>query len=83
MTGFVRKAFDLVLNGRAVSWTNPLDLSAVHCRTMNIIKYDLMGFGIGVTYIAGNFVFKLAVGIKRKRNNMLVALLFLKLIKVN
>ena len=40
----VTKADDLVLNGWAVTWTTPLDLTRIHCRAIKIVPNDSMCF---------------------------------------
>src|SRR4051794_35323025 len=39
----LRKLHDLVFDRRAVAWTDRLDLSGIHRRTVHVFAYDVVG----------------------------------------
>ena len=72
VTGFVRKADNLIFYGRAVSRSHALNLSAVKRRAVEIVFYDFVSFFTCVCEIAFNLIFADICIFKRERNYFIV-----------
>src|SRR5579864_9478045 len=79
--GFVRKLDDFVFNRRAVSWTDGLNLPAVHRRAMDILANNTVCFGSGPCDVTRNlrFVMRNPLGAETKRGGIGVTGLHVKL----
>ena len=50
----VSEPHDLVLDRRAITRTDPLDMPPIHCRAIEIVADDLVGLFVGMRNSAGN-----------------------------
>ena len=83
MPRLVRKADDLILDGRAVARADALDLAAVERRAVEVFADDLVGFARGIGQIADRLIAGRPVGVERERDDLLLALLHLETGKVD
>ena len=79
MSWFFRKTHNLIFNRRTVSRTYTLNHTAVHCRTTEIVVYNLVSFFICIHKIARNKIFADILRFKRERHDFFVTLLKLHL----
>ena len=75
---------NLVLNGRTVSWSSPLNHAGINRRTVKIGTYDIVCLFICISKPAGSLLnlHILRICGKRKRNNSFIAKLLLHLRKI-
>ncbi len=69
MSWFFRKTHNLIFDRRTVSRTYTLNHTAVHCRTTEIVVYNLVSFFICIHKIARNKIFADILRFKRKRHD--------------
>src|SRR5271166_1664504 len=75
MRGLVGKLDDLVFDRRTISWSDGLNLSAVHRRAVHVFADDTLGFRRGPGYVAGDLriVMRDPLGAKAERSRVGVA----------
>ena len=44
MSFFIRKTDNFILNGRAIPWANPFNITRIHRGFMKVFSYDFSGF---------------------------------------
>jgi hypothetical protein len=79
----LRKLYDLILDGRAVSWPYPFDLARIKRRLMKIASNRIMDGYVSVAKVAVQLSLRYFVGCERKRDDALVRRLGLKGIPIN
>ena len=78
----VTEAYNFILKAWTVPRPLALDFSAVHRRTVQIVKNNLLCSLVGVGDMANHLVLRIFLCVKRKRNCSLVTVLNLKLCKI-
>src|SRR5579863_4367532 len=81
MRGFVGEFHDLVFDRRTISWSDRLNLAAIHGRAMHVLANDALGFGRGPGDVARHLriVMSYAFGAEAERCRIGVARLKLEL----
>ena len=85
MSVLIRKFYNLIFNGRTVSWSCTFNNSCINWRAVQVIPDDLMCFLICISQPAGNLVdlHIFRISCKGKRYNSLISFLLLHFWKIN
>ncbi len=71
------KAADLVLDRRAISGSDALDLAGIHGRSVDIVSYDAVGLFVGIGKVAVSDIALQLIGHKGEGRDLLIPLLHL------